>query len=74
MKTKTLTVILHKEEEMYIAECLEVGTIDQGETIEEAINNLREATKLYLEECPEVDTKPKLVTTMEVTYGEISYA
>jgi predicted RNase H-like HicB family nuclease len=44
---KTLTVILHKEENMYISECVEVGTVDQGETIEEAIDNLREATRLY---------------------------
>lgn len=74
MNTKTFTIILHKEEDMYIAECLEVGTVDQGKTIEEAINNLREATRLYLEECPLTDTSPKLVTTMEVTYGEVSYA
>ncbi|WP_017293792.1 type II toxin-antitoxin system HicB family antitoxin [Geminocystis herdmanii] len=51
-----------------------VRSVDQGESIEEAINNLREATKLYLEECPFVETQPKLVTTMEVTYGELSYA
>jgi len=56
MKTKTLTAILHKEEDMYVAECPEVGTVDQGETIEEALANLKEATRLYLEECPLLDT------------------
>jgi predicted RNase H-like HicB family nuclease len=50
MKTKTLTAIIHKEEDMYVAECPEIGTVDQGETIEEAIANLKEATRLYLEE------------------------
>ncbi|MBD6616936.1 type II toxin-antitoxin system HicB family antitoxin [Komarekiella sp. 'clone 1'] len=50
MKTKTLTAIIDKEEDMYVAECPEVGTVDQGETIEEAIANLKEATRLYLEE------------------------
>jgi len=50
MKTHHFTVILYKEEDMYIAECPEVGTVDQGATIEEAIAGLREATKLYLEE------------------------
>ncbi|AFZ48020.1 Uncharacterized protein family UPF0150 [Cyanobacterium stanieri PCC 7202] len=74
MNTKTLTVILYKEDDMYIAECVELGTIDQGESIEKAINNLKEATKLYLEECPFVETQPRLVTTMEVTYEELSYA
>lgn len=74
MKTKTFTVTIYKEEDMYIAECLDVGTVDQGSTIEEAINNLREATKLYLEECPDVEAIPRLVTTMEVCYGELIYA
>jgi predicted RNase H-like HicB family nuclease len=74
MNKKTLTVILHKEDNIYIAECVEVGTVDQGETIEEAIDNLREATRLYLEECPSLENQPRLVTTMEVSYGELSYA
>ena len=45
-----LTAIIHKEEDMYIAECPEVGTVSQGKTIEEALKNLKEATELYLEE------------------------
>jgi len=47
-----LTAVIHKEEEMYIAECPEVGTVSQGFTIEEAVANLKEATELYLEEFP----------------------
>ena len=43
---------MYRDEDMYIAECPEVGTVDQGETIEEAIAGLREATRLYLEEFP----------------------
>ena len=49
---ETFTAIIHKEEDMYIAECPEVGTVSQGKTLEEAINNLKEATELYLEEFP----------------------
>lgn len=44
------TTILHKEKGMYVAECLEVGTVSQGKTIEGAVANLKEATELYLEE------------------------
>ncbi|WP_298904422.1 type II toxin-antitoxin system HicB family antitoxin [uncultured Nostoc sp.] len=71
MKTKILTAIIHKEEEMYVAECPEVGTVDQGETIEEALTNLKEATRLYLEECPltDTDTSPRFVTSIEVSYA-----
>ncbi|MEH2197771.1 type II toxin-antitoxin system HicB family antitoxin [Nostoc sp.] len=49
-KTRTFTAILHWEEDVYVAECPEVRTANQGETIEKAIANLREATKLYLED------------------------
>ncbi|HEY9809409.1 MAG TPA: type II toxin-antitoxin system HicB family antitoxin [Halomicronema sp.] len=60
MKNKVLTAIVHKEEDMYVAECPEVGTVDQGGTIEEAIANLKEATRLYLEVCSVEDVSPSL--------------
>ena len=50
MKMQSFTAIVYKEDDMYIAECPEVGTVDQGETIEQAITGLKEATRLYLEE------------------------
>ncbi|MCF2142871.1 MAG: type II toxin-antitoxin system HicB family antitoxin [Candidatus Heimdallarchaeota archaeon] len=46
----TLTAILYKEDDMYVAECPQVGTVSQGSTIEEALANLKEATELYLED------------------------
>ena len=49
---RTFIAVLHKEEDLYVAECPEVGTVSQGETVEEAIANLKEATELYLEEFP----------------------
>jgi len=52
MTTKTFTAVLHKEEDMYVAECPEIETVSQGYTVEEALANLREATELYLEEFP----------------------
>jgi len=61
-----LTAFLHKEDEMYVAECPEVGTVSQGETIEEAIANLKEATELYLEEFPLKEGRRSLITTFEV--------
>ncbi len=44
--------VLHKEDNLYVAECPETGTVSQGKTIEKAIANLKEATELYLEEFP----------------------
>jgi len=36
---KTFTAVLYMEENMYIAQCPEVGTVSQGETVEEAVAN-----------------------------------
>ncbi|MGK7941340.1 MAG: type II toxin-antitoxin system HicB family antitoxin [Crocosphaera sp.] len=63
---KTLTAIIYWEEDVYVAECPEIGTASQGDTIEEAVANLKEATKLYLEEFPLPTTSPRLLTTFEV--------
>jgi len=65
-KAKILTAVLHKEDNIYVAECPEVGTFSQGRTIEEAVNNLKEATELYLEEFQPRGTEKALMTTLEV--------
>jgi len=57
---------MHKEEDLYVAECPEVGTVSQGTTIEDALSNLKEATELYLEEFPLPETSKPLMTTFEV--------
>ncbi len=63
---KVLTAIVHKEEDMYVARCPEIGTVSQGKTIEEAVNNLKEATEVYLEEFPVKGISRPIVTTFEV--------
>ena len=65
MTLKTLTAVLHKEDEMYVAECPEVGTVSQGYSIEESLENLKEATELYLEEFPIKKIDKILMTTFE---------
>lgn len=60
------TAIIHKEDALYVAECWETGTAGQGNTIEEALANLKEATELYLGEFPLKTTFRPFVTTFEV--------
>ena len=67
---KILTAIIRKEEDMYVAECPEVGTVSQGKTMEEAIQNLQEATELYLEEFPLEGIQHSFMTTFEVSVQE----
>jgi len=69
------SAVVHKEKKYYVAECPEVGTVSQGKTIEEAINNLKEATELYLEEFPMKKTSKPFVSFFEVnSYGKASKA
>jgi predicted RNase H-like HicB family nuclease len=44
----------------------ETGSTSQGETVEEALANLREATELFVEEFPLVVAGQPLVTTFEI--------
>ena len=66
MNVRTFTAVIHKEEDIYVAECPEVGTASQGYTIEESLANLKEATELYLEDFPLPDVSRPLVTTRSV--------
>ncbi len=42
---RTLTAVLFREGDMYVAECPEAGTVSQGRTGEEAVAGLKEATE-----------------------------
>lgn len=68
MKTKIFSAIIHKEDNLYVADCPEVGTVSQGDTVEEALENLKEATELYLSEFPLPDRSAPLLTTFEAEY------
>jgi len=52
MAQNTFTAAIQKEDDMYVATCIEIGTISQGPTMEEALANLKEATSLWVEEFP----------------------
>lgn len=41
-----ITVIVKKDENWYVAKCLENSVASQGKSIEEALNNLKEAIEL----------------------------
>lgn len=49
MTTKVFTTIIHKKKDIYVAQCPEVDTVSQGESVEFAIAKFKEVTELYLE-------------------------
>jgi predicted RNase H-like HicB family nuclease len=62
-----LTAVLSPAEESgYLAFNPETVTTTEGESIEEALANLREATTLYLEEFPAVNKGHPLVSMFSI--------
>lgn len=68
MAAQLFTAVIYKEDDLYVAECPEVGTVSQGKTIEDALANLKEATELYLEEFTPTEIRRPFLTTFEVDY------
>jgi predicted RNase H-like HicB family nuclease len=66
MVKRTFTAVLYKEDDLYVTECTEIGTVSHGKTIDEAMANLTEATELYVEEFSVPQTKSAILTTFEV--------
>ena len=64
---RTLTAAVSKDGEWYVGRCLEFEVTSQGETVDEALANLREALELYLkdDEVPASVAHP-LVTPIEI--------
>jgi len=66
----TLTALLTPDSEGgYVAFNPETGTTTQGETVAEALENIREAKELYLEESPLEPAGRPLLTTFEVRHA-----
>lgn len=47
---KSLKYVVYRENEFFVSQCLNVDVSSFGSTIEEAIDNLKDAVKLYLED------------------------
>ena len=61
---KSLKYIVYKEGEYYVSQCINVDVASFGETIEQAIDNLKEALELYFEDNPDINTFPVINETM----------
>lgn len=59
-------VAVQKEEKWYVAKCLDNNVASQGKTIEEALDNLKEALELYVQSEEAEKPKQMLITTLEV--------
>ena len=63
----------------YVAECLEISVITQGETLDEVVQNLKEAVSLHLEDEDPAEfglvTHPSILVTFEMqpTYSTFHF-
>lgn len=60
-------VIIQKEDDWYVAKCIDNNVASQGKTVEEALKNLKEAVELYYQDEEPIEPKQVLITTLEVT-------
>lgn len=66
------SAVVEREGRWYVALCPELDVASQGESIEVALKNLKEAVALYLETAPPEEisastSSTPLITTLEVT-------
>ncbi len=64
-----LTAAVTPEEGGYVARCLDVEVTSQGDTIDEALANLREALDLYFEDEPVPPASEPIVAPIEIRRG-----
>jgi predicted RNase H-like HicB family nuclease len=50
IRRETIHAVIRRDRSAYIAECLELAVVTQGKTLEEVVENLREALALHLED------------------------
>lgn len=73
--TRTLTATIRRENGGFVALCPELDVASQGDSIEAAHANLKEAVELFLECAHPSEINERLdseiyVTTLEVSFGE----
>ncbi len=68
---KIIQVRIYKGEKYYVAECVDLPVVSQGKTLDEAVENVREAISLHLEgeDLSEWDILPdySILVSMEVS-------
>jgi len=66
----SIKAFVHKGENYYVAECMEIAVVTQGKTLDETMANLQEAVALHLEDEDLVDfdlaPNPSLLVTFEL--------
>jgi len=73
-QTHQFTAIIEREDDQYVALCPEVDIASQGDTVEQARANLKEAIELFFETASPSEIHSRLhdevfITRFEVAFG-----
>lgn len=69
---KSFTAIIEREDDMYVALCPELDIASQGESVENAKDNLREAIELFFETASEQEVHTRLGSDVYITRLEVA--
>jgi predicted RNase H-like HicB family nuclease len=70
--SKRLTALIHREGDGFVAFCPELDVASQGDTIETARDNLREALELFFECASPSEIQERLGEDLFVTQVEVA--
>jgi len=69
---KKLTAIIEREGNSYVSLCPELDIASQGNTVDEARNNLQEALELFFETASANEIKDRLHDEIYITQVEVA--
>ncbi len=70
--TQRLTAIIEREDSGYVSLCPELDIASQGDTIEQALANLKEALELFFETASPDELKRRMHNDIFVTQVEVA--
>jgi predicted RNase H-like HicB family nuclease len=71
-RTRQLTAVIEREGDGYVALCPELDVASQGDTVENARENLKEAVELFLETADPSEIQSRLHSEIFVTRFEVA--
>ena len=74
MKVDKYTAVIHEEDGGFVSLCPELDIASQGDTVEEALQNLKEAVEMFLEAAPDEEIRRREHQNVFVTQFEAVHA
>ena len=71
---RTFTAVIQRDEDMFVALCPELDIASQGDTIEDARSNLREAIELFLEYAAPEEVRERMHEEQYISSVEVGGA